>query len=78
MRAAHMRLVYVDREQLAFERQLEAERRRYLGEGRCYYCDQIATAAGGVLAGMLVCVPCADKEQRDLEALDAQLEGEGK
>lgn len=56
-----IRLVYADQEQLDYEQQMERERLRYIGEGRCYECDRIVIGeAGGVLAGMLICVECAE------------------
>lgn len=73
-----MRLVYVnlalveaDREQREYEHGMDLERAKYLAEGRCYDCDKIVLEAGGTLAGMLICVDCAEKELAQIEAMEA-------
>lgn len=55
-----VRLVFVNREWLGANRELERERQRYLGNGRCYNCDGPVDPGEGcsVLAGMLMCAKC--------------------
>lgn len=69
-----MKLVYIDREQLEYERHMQAERQRYIGEGRCYECDHIVDTAGGILAGMLICAECAEKWTADCERLEQEIQ----
>lgn len=54
-------VAYVDRDQLEYERGMERWRERMLGEGRCAACEQVVEVAGTTLAGMLVCVECAEQ-----------------
>lgn len=68
-----MKLVYVDREQLNYEREMERFRLRMIGEGRCCTCERIVVTAGGVLAGMLVCKDCAEEELAVIEKLLGEL-----
>lgn len=63
-----IKLAYVNYEQIEYVRDMERERLRYIGEGRCYDCDRVVIGeAGGTLAGMLICADCAEQWTKDID-----------
>lgn len=68
---ARLKLAYVNPDQSDLTREMEQERARYLGSGRCYECDKFVIEAGGTLAGMLICAECADGWCRDAEGIES-------